>query len=541
MIRARLLRLDPYILALIFLTIFGFVLRIYDLGSQSLWCDEGYSINAAIAVLDRGLPILPSGYFYSHGLLSTGFISASMGIFGETEFAARLPSVIFGTLTIPLVFFFARKIGGKRLALITAFLVTFLAIEIAWSRQARMYQQLQFFYILSLYLFYLFMNKRSNKLLVLTIISTTCAALSHTFGFSLILIYIAYLLLTNIKNFRKYINKKLFRRKQTIIFLLCVAILLALGQVFFNVFSSAWGIKMNYFTRYTGYLKELLPVILYMGAVGILIMLKRDFKVSLLLLLALLIPFYFVCFHVKMLAMRYLYFILPVIFIYFAYTVTYVSDTLARAVTRRGGRTLESIAEAPAPGKRKGSALLNKWLSPAFTVIILGLTLHASGFSFVPQSDYYLETTAPQPDYKRAYNFINDHLNEGDNIIDTWPVLGSFYLASPPDFWLAFDITGTGDVYCMGDTYSHERYTNIYCIKNTGELEAAVNAMPGGWLVIDGLAAYRLPQSTIDFIEQNLTYYEEGSSARANAAGVIAASVIKVYGWNNQSEASEDR
>jgi hypothetical protein len=518
-ISVKSLRLDPCILALIFLTIFGFVLRIYDLGQQSLWYDEGYSINAAMAMLDKGAPILPSGWFYSHGILNTSLIAASMGIFGETEFAARLPSVIFGTLTIPLVFFFAKKIGGKRTALIAAFLVTFLAIEIAWSRQARMYQQLQFFYILSLYLFYLFTQKRSNKLLVLTILSTICAALSHTFGFSLILVYVAYLLLTNIKNFRKYMNKGLFKRKQTLIFLLCVAILLILGQALFQVFSSAWGIKVNYFTEYTDYLTEILPVILYLGAVGIVIMFKRDARTSLLLLLALVIPFYFVCFHVKMLSMRYLYFFMPILIIYFAYTVTYVCDTLAHAVTKRAGGT----------AKATRTTLLKSWLSPALTVVVLGLSLHGSGFGFLPQSNHYLETTAPQPDFKLAYNFINDNLKEGDIIIDTWPTVGIFYLEKAPDFWLAFDIAGTSGVYCIGDTYSHDRYTNIYCIKNTGELEAAVNALPRGWLVIDGLASYRLPQSTLDFIEGNLTYYEEGSRA-----------TIKVYGWNNIS-ASEDQ
>ena len=532
MIKARLLRLDPYILALIFLTISGFILRIYGLGQQSLWYDEGYSINAAMAMLDKGLPVLPSGTFYSHGILNTSLIAASMGMFGKTEFAARLPGVIFGTLTIPLAFFFVQKIGGKRTALITAFLVTFLAIEIAWSRQARMYPQLQFFYILSLYLFYLFTQKRSSKLLALTIISTICAVLSHTYGFSLILVYVAYLLLINIKNIPGYMNKGLFKRKQTLIFLMCLAILLILGQVLFHVFSSAWGIKMNYFTEYTDYLTEILPVILYLGAVGIVIMMKRDFRTSLLLLLALIIPFYFICFHVKLLAMRYLYFILPVIFIYFAYTVTYICDALADALIRRRDGTAKAKAEDPASGKRTRPALLRSYLSPALTVIIIGLSLHGSGFSFLPHSVYYLDSTAPQPDFKTAYGFINDNLEEGDIIIDTWPAVSSFYLEKTPDYWLAFDIVGTNGVYCVGDDNSHECYTNISCIKSTGDLEALVNASPSGWLVIDGLAAYRLPQSTVAFIEGKLTYYKEGSSD--------IAGTIKVYGWPNRSEASED-
>ncbi len=155
-------------------------------------------MNAARARSEKGLPIPPSGYFYSRSYLNVPLIAFSMLLIGPTEFAARLPSVFFGVLTIPLVFFFVRKIGDKKLALIAAFLVTFSVLEIAWSRQARMYQQLQFFYILSLYFFYEFTRGRSKRYLALTATSTICTVLSHEFGFSLILVYFLYLFLTNI-------------------------------------------------------------------------------------------------------------------------------------------------------------------------------------------------------------------------------------------------------------------------------------------------------------------------------------------------------
>lgn len=514
--RARLLRLDPAVLILIFFTAFGFALRFYDLGSQSLWYDEGYSIQAALAMLDGGSPVLPSGWFYSHGLLNTGIMAGSMGIFGETELAARLPSVIFGTLTIPLVFYFARRIGGTRVALIAAFIVTFLALEIAWSRQARMYQQLQFFYILSLYLFYLCTQKRSNKLIILTAASTVCAALSHISGFSLVLVFTAYLLLINIRHIRKIASLGFWRRRRTVILILCAVVLLIVGQVCFGVFSKAWGFKMNYFGEYTDYMAEFLPVILYLGAAGIVIMLKRDWKKSLLLLLALAVPFYFFCFHVKLLSMRYIYLFMPVLIIYFAYTVAYVCDILAGAlkVRLRGPDRAE---------------LLSRRLGPALCVLIVGLSLPGAGFNFLPRSDYWLDITAPQPDFKLAYNFINGHMQEGDIIIDTWPSVGLFYLEREPDYWLAFDIAGTSGRYCVD---GYDRYANLSCIQDVIELEAAVNASPSGWLVLDGLAIYRLPQNTLNFIDDNMMYYAEGS--REYAAGQI-----KVYGWPNTSAAEE--
>ena len=499
MLSAKLGRLDPYLIALLLLAIFGFVIRIHDLGYQSFWYDEGYSVNAALCMLERGLPILPSGHFYSTGVLNTSLIASSIGLFGASEFSARMPSVLFGTLTIPLAFFFVKRIGDKRLALITAFLVTFSVLEIAWSREARMYQQLQFFYILSLYFFYEFTQRRSNRYLVLTILSTICTLLSHAFGFSLILVYLIYPLLTNIRSIRKYLSKEFLLNRQSLIFTFCAIALLALGEIFFGVFSTVWGTRINYFAEYSGYLKHTFPVILYLTPVGAIIFLRKDYKPPSLLVLSIVIPSYFICFHIKLLSFRYLYFMLPIFFILFSNAIIYLSTLMPR-------------------GK------LKPILSPMLTVIILGLIVYSSGFNFVPQSIYYLEPMAPQPNFKEAYNFINENMSDSDIIIDTWPAVGKFYLRRVPDYWLAFDVAGLRQDYCLGEDKSREIYTNTLCIKNLDMLKSVIEENQSGWLVIDGLARFRLPSSTTEFIEHNLTYFEQGSSRSK-------AGEIKVYGW----------
>jgi len=434
MLPARLRRLDPYLISLLLLMIFGFVLRIYDLGYQSFWS-----------------------------------------------------------------FFLVKRIGDKRLALITAFLVTFSVLEIAWSRQARMYQQSQFFYILSLYFFYEFTQKRSNRSVIFTIVSTICTILSHTLGFALIPIYLTYLLLTNIRNIRKYLGKEFLLKRQTLIFTVCTIALLALGEVFFGLFSTVWGTRINYFGQYSRYLKGTFPVILYVSVAGAIIFLRKDYKPTLLLILALIIPFYFICFHIKPLGFRYLYFMLPLFFILFSYAITYLSALIPK------GR-------------------LKPILSPILIVIILGLTVYSSGFNFTPQSVYYLEPMAPQPNFKQAYNFINENMGEDDIIIDTWPAVGEFYLERPPDYWLAFDIAGLGQDYCVGEDKSREIYTNTPCIQTLGMLRSIIEENESGWLVIDGLARSRLLPSTTEFIDENLTYYEKGSSR-------TRAGEIKVYHW----------
>ena len=255
-------RLDTSVVVVFLLTVYGFVLRIWDLGSQSLWHDAGYSVNAALSMLERGLPILPSGHLYARALLNTGLIAASMGLFGETEFAARLPSVLFGTLTIPVVYLFVKRVGDKRLALITAFLVTFSVLEIAWSREARMYQQLQFFYILSLYAFYEFAQGRKNRYLVLTFVSTVCAVLSHALGFSLVLVYFAYVVLANVRSTRKLTSREFLFNRQMLIFALGAVGVLTLAVALLIEYSDIWGVQTHYVAVYWRQLEESFPVIL---------------------------------------------------------------------------------------------------------------------------------------------------------------------------------------------------------------------------------------------------------------------------------------
>lgn len=195
---------------IILLLIAGFILRIYDLGAQSFWLDESISSIAAMALLEKGMPILPSGFLYSRAILDTFLIASSFKMLGINEFAARIPSVLFGTLTILLVYFLCSKWGNKRIGIIAALLVAFSVWEIAWSRQARMYQQLQFFYILSLYLFYEFIRNKSIKNLAILVLSFLGAVMSHVFGYALIPVFLAYLVVSALKerSSMRRINRK---------------------------------------------------------------------------------------------------------------------------------------------------------------------------------------------------------------------------------------------------------------------------------------------------------------------------------------------
>jgi uncharacterized membrane protein YvlD (DUF360 family) len=55
-------------LGLLLLTVAAFVLRLAYLLNSHPFIDEFTTALAARAILQRGLPVLPSGLFYEHGL-----------------------------------------------------------------------------------------------------------------------------------------------------------------------------------------------------------------------------------------------------------------------------------------------------------------------------------------------------------------------------------------------------------------------------------------------------------------------------------------
>src|SRR5215468_6265468 len=59
--------------------------------------------------------------------------------FGETEFLLRLPSVVAGTLAIPLIYILGRVGGASKSGVIGAGLLSLSAIAITYSREARGY------------------------------------------------------------------------------------------------------------------------------------------------------------------------------------------------------------------------------------------------------------------------------------------------------------------------------------------------------------------------------------------------------------------
>jgi dolichyl-phosphate-mannose-protein mannosyltransferase len=94
-------------------------LAISNLPKNGFIFDEAYYVPAARCLLTG--QVCNS----EHPPLAKALIALSIKAFGDEGFAWRLPSILFGTLAIALLYFLTRRLAGKKTALLAAFLLSF--------------------------------------------------------------------------------------------------------------------------------------------------------------------------------------------------------------------------------------------------------------------------------------------------------------------------------------------------------------------------------------------------------------------------------
>lgn len=137
---------------------------------------------AARGILEHGLPILPSGFVYTRGLLPAYLEAASFALFGVSDLAARLPSLIFGTLLAPAVFLLGRDIGGRPVGLAAAAIVAVSTTLIPLARLAWLYSPFLVWLVMAL----VWLPRNSVRARALAGLATAAALLSHEFAIVLL-------------------------------------------------------------------------------------------------------------------------------------------------------------------------------------------------------------------------------------------------------------------------------------------------------------------------------------------------------------------
>ena len=141
-------------LILLGLMVVGGVLRFWRLGELGLIVDEGYQATAVTAILERGVPLMETGYVYSRSFLFLYQETLSTWLLGFSEWSMRLPAAVWGTAGIAVAGWFGRCLFGWRVGLVLAGLMAVSAWEVEYARYARFYTQFQAIYLVGLIAWY---------------------------------------------------------------------------------------------------------------------------------------------------------------------------------------------------------------------------------------------------------------------------------------------------------------------------------------------------------------------------------------------------
>lgn len=115
---------------------FGLILRLISL-NQSLWLDEATSaIAAKMSLTDLFTKFLPGDF---HPPLYYLTLKYWTGVFGYSEVALRVPSIIFGIATIYFVYLIGKKVLNSKAGRFSALLLSTSGLAIYYSQEARMY------------------------------------------------------------------------------------------------------------------------------------------------------------------------------------------------------------------------------------------------------------------------------------------------------------------------------------------------------------------------------------------------------------------
>ncbi len=174
----------------------GAYLRLANLGALGFRWDEDLSGLAVRAILERGVPELPSGMIYLRGGLFSHLMAASASLLGFSEFALRLPAALFGIALIVVAYVFGAALFGRVVGLVTAAVLAISFWDSDLARYARFYSAFSVFYVLTLYAIWQFRVKAPSTAGGVLCVALAVVTLSlHDLAYSLALAFFYPLLL----------------------------------------------------------------------------------------------------------------------------------------------------------------------------------------------------------------------------------------------------------------------------------------------------------------------------------------------------------
>ena len=155
-------------LVLLWMT-FCFLVLVYKLDAVPPYhADENFYVESSLRMVksdDYITPVYHEKKRFAKPILYYWMVASSYKIFDISLTSARLPSVLFGTLSVGLVFLLGCRLFDRRVGLFSAFILPSIYLHFQISRWSTTDMALSFFVVLSIYFFVLFYKSEYRKFL----------------------------------------------------------------------------------------------------------------------------------------------------------------------------------------------------------------------------------------------------------------------------------------------------------------------------------------------------------------------------------------
>lgn len=168
----------------------GIYLRLYHLGYQSLWFDEGWT--ARVVGMDLG-EIVRDAARDVHPPLYYLILHGWTAFFGRSEWALRLPSALFGILSLFVFYQIGRLLFEREIARLALMLMALSFFFIRYAQEARSYSLLALLALLSILFFLKFLNRPCIKNALGYLVFSGLLLYTHSFGLFVMLTQNIYL------------------------------------------------------------------------------------------------------------------------------------------------------------------------------------------------------------------------------------------------------------------------------------------------------------------------------------------------------------
>jgi hypothetical protein len=166
---------------LVLLVMLGMGLRLYELDADSLWTDEIITAEQA----QQDLSSVLNNYRddnYTHPPLVDLVTRFFITLAGNTEFVIRAQAMLFGSLTILLIYKVGETLWNRGVGLVGGALLTVNAYHVHYSQEARSYALMVFLALLCLFFLWRALHKNKKRYWLGFIICASLSLYNHYFA-----------------------------------------------------------------------------------------------------------------------------------------------------------------------------------------------------------------------------------------------------------------------------------------------------------------------------------------------------------------------